>query len=106
MCISFTRRYAWSVSYFSLLFCRGFTEYQNIFASTDQCSEMIADKRVQGVKFTGSTAGGCMVAELCGRHMKKGHFELGGNDPFIVLKDADIQKAALCGYKSRMAANA
>jgi succinate-semialdehyde dehydrogenase / glutarate-semialdehyde dehydrogenase len=38
--------------------------------------------------------------------MKKGHFELGGNDPFIVLKDADIEKAALLGYKSRMGANA
>jgi len=38
--------------------------------------------------------------------MKKGHFELGGNDPFIVLEDADLDKAALIGYKSRMGANA
>jgi len=38
--------------------------------------------------------------------MKKGHFELGGNDPFIVLNDADIEKAAMLGYKSRMGANA
>ena len=38
--------------------------------------------------------------------MKKSTFELGGNDPFIVLKDADIQKAAILAYKSRMGANA
>ena len=38
--------------------------------------------------------------------MKKGHFELGGNDPFLVLRDADIQRAAEIGYKSRMGANA
>jgi len=38
--------------------------------------------------------------------MKKGHFELGGNDPFIVLKDADLDKAASLSYKSRMGANA
>ncbi len=68
--------------------------------------DIIADKRCQAVKFTGSTQAGVKVAELCGRHMKKGHFELGGNDPFLVLRDADIQKAAEIGYKSRMGANA
>ncbi len=67
---------------------------------------MIRDRRVQGVKFTGSTAGGANVAELCGRYLKKGHFELGGNDPFIVLNDADMDKAVACAYSSRMGANA
>ena len=38
--------------------------------------------------------------------MKKGSFELGGNDPFIVLDDADIDKAVEFAYKSRMGANA
>lgn len=81
-------------------------EFQNIFASNDQCADLIGDKRVQGVKFTGSTAAGVQVSTLCGKHMKKGHFELGGNDPFIVLKDADLPKAALTAYRSRMGANA
>ena len=35
--------------------------------------------------------------------MKKGCFELGGNDPFVVLKDADLERAVECAYISRMA---
>ena len=38
--------------------------------------------------------------------MKKACFELGGNDPFIVLEDADIEAAVNKGFASRMAANA
>ena len=51
---------------------------------------MIADKIVWGVKFTGSTAGGKQVAEQAGKNMKKGCYELGGSDPFIVLDDTDL----------------
>lgn len=61
---------------------------------------------MHGVKFTGSTLGGANVSALSGRYLKKGHFELGGNDPFIVLNDADLDKAAVCAYQSRMGANA
>lgn len=45
------------------------------------------------MKFVGSTDGGKQVAELCGKHMKKGAFELGGSDPFIILDDANIDHA-------------
>jgi succinate-semialdehyde dehydrogenase/glutarate-semialdehyde dehydrogenase len=37
--------------------------------------------------------------------MKKGTFELGGNDPFIVLKEADVDLAVEKAYVSRMATN-
>ena len=37
--------------------------------------------------------------------MKKGTFELGGNDPFIVIRYANIEKAVDCAYRSRMLAN-
>jgi len=38
--------------------------------------------------------------------MKKGTFELGGNDPFIVLSEANLEKAAQTAYRSRMNCNA
>jgi succinate-semialdehyde dehydrogenase/glutarate-semialdehyde dehydrogenase len=42
---------------------------------------------------------------MCGKYMKKGCFELGGNDPFIVLKEANIGLAVEKAYASRMNAN-
>ena len=46
---------------------------------------MIEDRRVRGVKFIGNNETGKAIAEACGRYMKKATFELGGDDPFIVL---------------------
>lgn len=37
--------------------------------------------------------------------MKKGTFELGGNDAFLVLSEANIEKAAQTAYKSRLNCN-
>ena len=62
---------------------------QNLFLSYDQIGDVIADKRVQGVAVTGSERGGSSVAEAAGKNIKKSTMELGGNDPFIVLADAD-----------------
>ena len=55
---------------------------------------MLADPRIRAVKFTGGTETGSQVAKTCGEHMVKGTFELGGNDPFIVLEEANLEKAA------------
>lgn len=63
---------------------------------------IIADSRIRGVTFTGSTRGGKQVAELAGRALKKSVLELGGSDPYLVLADADVQKAAEFSAKSRM----
>ena len=77
-------------------------EYQNMFVTHGQCSKILEDRRVRAVKFTGSTESGKIVASECGKNMKKGTFELGGNDPFIVLKDANMDQAVNAAYKSRM----
>lgn len=61
---------------------------------------------MRAVKFTGSTQGGQSIAEQCGKYIKKGTFELSGNDPFIVLEDANLEKAVQTAYKSRMNCNA
>ncbi len=46
------------------------------------------------VALTGSLATGRRVGELCAGEVKKAHLELGGNDPFIVCSDADLEVAA------------
>lgn len=68
--------------------------FQNIFIDHPTGDRLIADRRVQGVSFTGSTKIGREIATKAGAQLKKVVLELGGSDPFIVLKDADIDKAA------------
>jgi succinate-semialdehyde dehydrogenase/glutarate-semialdehyde dehydrogenase len=67
--------------------------YTNLFISYDQVADMIGDPRVKGVACTGSVEAGRSVAEQAGKHLKKSTMELGGSDAFIVLEDADLDKA-------------
>lgn len=73
-----------------------------MFVTEQQCEDILADRRVRACKFTGSTQGGKNVAVLCAKHVKKGCFELGGSDPFVVLKDANLDRAIDAAYASRM----
>jgi len=51
------------------------------------------------VTLTGSTAAGRKVAAMAGSAMKKGVFELGGSDAYLILDDADLDRAAeICAY--------
>ena len=76
--------------------------YQNVFATHDQISTIIADPRVQGVSLTGSERAGAAVAEQAGRHLKKVVLELGGSDPYIVLDAEDPAEAARTAWATRM----
>lgn len=48
---------------------------------------------VRFVSFTGSTRIGNHVAALCGQHRKRCTLELGGQNPLVILKDADLKLA-------------
>lgn len=67
--------------------------FQNLYATRDQIETIINDPRVQGVALTGSEGAGALVAAQAGRALKKSTMELGGSDAFIVLDDADLDKA-------------
>lgn len=54
---------------------------------------LIADPRVRKVSFTGSTAVGRAVLTACAARGARATVELGGNAPFVVLADADLDRA-------------
>jgi succinate-semialdehyde dehydrogenase/glutarate-semialdehyde dehydrogenase/succinyl-CoA reductase len=74
--------------------------YQTVVGSVDSANHLI-DSDVNAVTFTGSTNAGAKVGERAAKNLKKCVLELGGSDPFIVLDDAIIEKAAEGAVKGR-----
>jgi benzaldehyde dehydrogenase (NAD) len=58
---------------------------------------IVIDPNVDRVSFTGSTAAGRRVGSLAGGLLKRVSLELGGNNAFVVLDDADLEAAASAG---------
>jgi benzaldehyde dehydrogenase (NAD) len=58
---------------------------------------LTVDPNVNMISFTGSTQVGRLVGEAAGRTLKRVSLELGGNSPFIVLDDADLELASSAG---------
>lgn len=87
-----------------LLLAAGFDEgvFQTVIIDLDLVEPIIEASIISGVAFTGSEAGGAKVAALSAKHLKKVVLELGGSDAFIVLADADLEKATQMGVLSRM----
>lgn len=82
----------------------GFPEnlFRAVLVSSGKVAGIIADPRIRAATLTGSDSAGSKVAEQAGREIKKTVLELGGSDPFIVLDDADVQKAAKTAADARL----
>src|SRR5690606_16723979 len=82
----------------------GFPEgvFQSLVIDVDLVEGIIESPIVQGVALTGSEAAGSKVGALAGRNIKRSVLELGGSDAFIVLADADLDKAVTVATQSRM----
>ena len=76
--------------------------YTNLFISKDQIAAVIDDARIRAVALTGSEGAGAVVAARAGKNLKKSTMELGGSDAFIVLDDADLDKAVKHAVIGRM----
>jgi len=76
--------------------------FRAVLLSNEGAGRVIADPRVHAVTLTGSDRAGSQVAEQAGRHLKKTVLELGGSDPFIVLEDADLDRAVVTAAEARL----
>ena len=70
-------------------------------ASSEIGQELTANEKVRKLSFTGSTAIGKVLMRQCADTIKKVSLELGGNAPFIVFDDADIDAAVTGAMQSK-----
>jgi succinate-semialdehyde dehydrogenase/glutarate-semialdehyde dehydrogenase len=75
--------------------------FRNLVLGSDRIEYVIKHVLVKAVSLTGSEFAGELVAATAGGELKKTLLELGGSNAFVVLDDADINKAVEAGIKSR-----
>ena len=76
--------------------------FRTLMIPSKEVKGVIADPRIAAVTLTGSESAGSEVAALAGHHIKKTVLELGGSDAFIILEDADMEKAVKTAITARM----
>jgi acyl-CoA reductase-like NAD-dependent aldehyde dehydrogenase len=62
---------------------------QIVHGGREISQKLVEDRRIAAVSFTGGVPGGTAVAELCAKQLKPVDLELSGNNPAVVLPDAD-----------------
>lgn len=78
------------------------TVYQNLQISGSQVKNVIENPVVKGVSLTGSEKAGATVSSTAANLIKKSVLELGGSNAFIVMEDADLDKAIPVAVTARM----
>jgi len=76
--------------------------FRNLVIGSNKVEKIIEHDFIKAVSLTGSEFAGQKVAETAGRNIKKTLLELGGSNAFVVLADADVEKAVEIGIKARM----
>ncbi len=76
--------------------------YTNLLIPGKHATQLVSDERIKGVSLTGSEEAGASIAAEAGKNLKKSVLELGGSDAFIILEDADIDKAVEWGVIGRI----
>jgi succinate-semialdehyde dehydrogenase/glutarate-semialdehyde dehydrogenase len=76
--------------------------FRTLLISSKEVSRVIENKLIQAVTITGSTKAGKEVAKKAGEVLKKVVLELGGSDPYLIMKDADLAMAAKVLVKGRL----
>lgn len=79
--------------------------FRTILIDHDQSEELIGHDKVRGVTLTGSDGAGSIVGQQAAKAIKKVVLELGSNDAFIVLEDADLDVAVETCAQARLVNN-
>lgn len=79
--------------------------FKTLLIGSSQVSDVIKNPKVKAATLTGSEHAGKKVASDCGKELKKTVMELGGSDPFIILKDADLDEAINTAVTARLINN-
>ncbi|AKV75383.1 aldehyde dehydrogenase [Metallosphaera sedula] len=64
-------------------------------------AEIVENRRVKGITFTGSTPVGTSIASKAVTTGKRVMMEMGGSDPIVVFKDADLERAVSISVRAR-----
>ena len=82
----------------------GFPEnlFRTLLVKSKNSKKIISNEKIRAVTLTGSVPAGKSVASLAGSLIKKTVLELGGSDPYVILEDADLEKAAMSCVTSRL----
>jgi len=76
--------------------------FTTVLTPSKNVESMIENPLIKAVSLTGSGPAGSAVAETAGKQLKKSLLELGGNDAYLVLEDADLKVALDKSVASRM----
>jgi len=68
----------------------------------DTSDAVIEHKLIRGVTMTGSDAGGRHIGQVAAKNLKKTVLELGSNDAYLVLEDADVELAVKTCVQGRL----
>lgn len=79
--------------------------FRTILIDHDQSEALIGHDKVRGVTLTGSDGAGSIVGQQAAKAIKKVVLELGSNDAFIVLEDADVELAVETCTQARLINN-
>ncbi|MGP5541313.1 NAD-dependent succinate-semialdehyde dehydrogenase [Psychrobacter celer] len=79
--------------------------FRTILIDHDQSEVLIGHDKVRGVTLTGSDGAGSVVGQQAAKAIKKVVLELGSNDAFIVLEDADLDLAVETCTQARLINN-
>ncbi|WP_075726967.1 NAD-dependent succinate-semialdehyde dehydrogenase [Corynebacterium aquilae] len=70
--------------------------------ASDMSKELMADPRLRKVTFTGSTGVGRHLVRQSADNLQRTSMELGGNAPFVVAEDADLDLVLTCALQAKM----